>query len=164
MNDGSEDSEGTLVFRRSDFDDGRRGRFPEDLRQWKPALRLIQLIDQEIAGLPAESALSPDGRKLAAILLWCLSTGRYNSWDIEALCEEEPLTHHVAAGLKPAHSDIHRFRRDHESLILLALAHILSNARPEDEPIVGTSVGADITAEALRRYEQARYADTLPPD
>lgn len=160
MNEEADDSKGTLVYRRSDFDDGRRGRFPEDLRKWKPALRLIQLIEQEVGNLSSETAPTPDARKLAAILLWCLATGRYGSWDIEALCEEEPLTRHIAAGLKPSHSDIHRFRRNHEGPILQALAQVLAQARPDGDDSLRS---ADATAEALRRYGQARYADTLPP-
>ena len=160
MNHSPEDPDNTLVFRRSDFDDGLRGEFPEDLRSWQPAVRLIRLVQDEVSVLAQNGALSADARRITAILLWCLATGRYASWDIEALCAEEPLTRHLADGLNPSYQDIHRFRREHEASLTLALARLLNAARP-----AGAAVEMDtLTAEAARRYERARYADTRPAD
>lgn len=159
MIDSNEDPESTLIFRRSDFTAEEGSDFPEDLRVWQPAVRLIRLVEAEAGILPAETIPTADARKLAAILLWCLATGRYGSWDIEALCDEEPLTHHLAGGLKPTHADIHRFRREHEAPLTEALTRILLAARPN--AVVPKST--DAATEAVRRYQQARFADTLPP-
>ena len=150
----------TLVYRRSDFDDGHHGPFPEDLRTWQPAVRLIKLVEQATRDLPAEAAPNPAARALAGVLLWCLATGRYGSWDIEALCDEEPMCHHLAAGFSPTHVDIHRFRREHEEPLEAALATLLGSAWT---PQPGTPA-PDFVAEAVRRYQCARLADTLPPE
>lgn len=158
----SDDSDRTLVYRRSDFDDSSAGRFPEDLRGWQSAVRLIRLVQEEVGNLPSETTPTPEARTLAAILLWCLATGRYASWDIEALCEEEPLTRHLAAGLSPAYADIRRFRRDHEGELTAALARLFRAACPAG--ITPSPSPSETAAEAARRYERARYADTEARD
>lgn len=160
MIDPETDSDRTLVFRRSDFTPEVNQPFPEDLRAWLPAVRLVRLVQAEAEALSAEAASTPDARKLAAILLWCLATGRYGSWDIEALCDEEPLTHHLAEGLRPTRADIHRYRRGHEAFLVGALSRLLNAVRPK----TSSALAADAASEAQRRFQQASFADTLPQD
>lgn len=160
MIDPETDPDRTLVFRRSDFTPEANQPFPEDLRAWQPAVRLIRLVQAEAEALPVEAAATPDARKLAAILLWCLATGRYGSWDIQALCDEEPMTQHLAGGLRPNRSDIHRYRRGHEKFLVGALTRLMTAARPKND----SAPCADATSEAQRRFQQASFADTLPQD
>ena len=148
----------THVFYPGDFA-ADLGPFPEDLRTWQPAVRLVRLVEQAVGQLPAGAVTNPGARALVGVLLWCLATGRYGSWDIEALCVEEPLCRHLAAGFGLTHFDIHRFRREHEEPLEAALAAVLRaawTAKP------GTPV-PDFIAEAVRRYQCARLADTMPP-
>jgi len=160
MIDSETDSDRTLVYRRGDFTPEVNQPFPEDLRAWQPAVRLVRLVQAEAEALPAEAASTPDARKLAAILLWCLATGRYGSWDIKALCDEEPLTHHLAHGLRPSRADIHRYRRGHEAFLVGALSRLLIAVRPK----TSSAVAIDAASEAQRRFQQASFADTLPQD
>lgn len=146
-----------MVYRKANFEDGSPQGIPEDLRHWQPAVRLVRLVAEAADHLSPEAAPIPAARRLSGILLWCLATGRYSSWDIEALCEEEPLARHLAGGLNPSHADIHRFRREHEAALTRALEELLRNSAPK-------RVDADFAAEALRRYERARFADTQAPE
>ena len=158
MTDSESDPDSTLVYRRGNFTPEANQIFPEDLRAWQPAVRLIRLVQAEAEALPIEAAATPDARTLAAILLWCLATGRYGSWDIEALCDEEPMTHHLANGIRPSRSDIHRYRRGHEVFLVGALARLLTASRPKND----SPQPASAASEAQRRFRQASFADTLP--
>jgi hypothetical protein len=160
MTDPETDPDSTLVYRRGNFTPEANPIFPEDLRAWQPAVLLIRRVQAEAEALPIEAATTPDARTLAAILLWCLATGRYGSWDIEALCDEEPMAHHLANGLRPSRSDIHRYRRGHEAFLVGALARLLTAVRPKND----SGQPADATSEAQRRFRQASFADTLPQD
>ncbi|MBL9172148.1 MAG: hypothetical protein JNL10_01315 [Verrucomicrobiales bacterium] len=157
MNELPEDSDETMVYRKADIEDWSPQGIPEDLRQWQPAVRLVRLVSEAAGQVAPESDALPAARRLSGILLWCLATGRYSSWDIEALCDEEPLARHLAGGLNPSHADIHRFRRQHEPALTRALEELVRNCAPKD-------LQADFGAEALRRYERARFADTQAPE
>lgn len=146
-----------MVYRKADIEDWSPQGIPEDLRQWQPAVRLVRLVSEAAEQISPEAAPTPAARRLSGILLWCLATGRYSSWDIEALCDEEPLARHLAGGLNPTHADIHRFRREHEAALTRALEELLRNCAHE-------RVQADFGAEAVRRYERARFADTQAPE
>jgi len=154
--DAAEDSERTLVFRRSDFDDGTRGELPEDLRIRIPAVRLVRQVEEIAGRLAASRSANAAAPHLAAVLLWCLVTGRYGSWDIEALCEEEPLCRHLAGPISLTRADIHRYRREQEAPLQLALTEILSAAAPDSKITA-------LTAEAARRLDRARQADREGP-
>lgn len=160
MIDPETDSDRTLVFRRSDFTPEVNQPFPEDLRAWVPAVRLVRLVQAGAEALPSAAASTPDARKLAAILLWCLATGRFGSWDIEALCDEEPLTRHLADGLRPSRADIHRYRRGHESFLVGALTRLLIAVHPK----TSSTLPEDAASEAQRRFQQASFADTQSHD
>lgn len=149
-------SDDTLVFRRSDYDDGVPHAVPEDLRERISAVRLVKEVDAEAGRLPNSVAPNPDARRLAAVLLWCLATGRYGSWDIQALCDEEPLCHHLAGSIQPTSADVHRFRREQSSALAEALRGLLSLAVPAGTPEVWH-------AEAIRRLDRARQADAEGP-
>jgi hypothetical protein len=85
-----------------------------------------------------------------------LATGRYGSWDIQALCDEEPLCHHLAGSIQPMSADVHRFRREQSSALSEALRGLLSLADPSGDPEVWR-------AEANRRLDRARQADAEGP-
>ncbi|HAB16236.1 MAG TPA: hypothetical protein PLX89_00920 [Verrucomicrobiota bacterium] len=153
--------ESTLIMRRSDYDDGMPHAAPENLREWVPAVRLVKLIQDRVAHLPAEAATNADARNLAAVLLWCWATGRYNSWDIAALCEEEPLCHHLAGRTHPTRADLHRYRRDHEAILRTTLAELLKSVAPEAKAKAAKPV--DWVAEAARRQKRTLEADQEGP-
>ena len=150
-------SDDTLVFRRSDFDDGSPHVVPEDLREVLSAVRLVRQVEAIAGRLPDIVAPNSDARHLAAVLLWCLVTGRYGSWDIQALCDEEPLCHHLAGSIQPTSADVHRFRREQTSALAEALRELLSLAVPAGTPDVWQ-------AEAIRRLDRARQADAEVSD
>ena len=151
----------TLVYRRQDFEDGIPHAFPDDLRAWQPAVRLVRQVSDAADALPADAAPNPEARIVARIVLWCLLTGRYASWDMEALCAEEPLARHLAAGLTPSHADLHQYRRRHEAALTSVISHVLREAIANR---TGTHVVANCDAEAARRYERARNADAIGPN
>ncbi|MBN8248802.1 MAG: hypothetical protein J0L84_15350 [Verrucomicrobia bacterium] len=151
------DSEPTFVFRRQDFSDGQTGAFPEDLRRWQPAVRLVRTVSDATDSLTPGTAPNAVTRALARVVLWCLVTGRYASWDMETLSAEEPLAHHLSAGLSLTHTDLHRFRREHEAALTAALSRLLHQVAAEG-PAPRDTAACD--AEAARRYEQARFADS----
>lgn len=155
--DASGDSGSTLVFRRQDFSDGHGGAFPEDLRRWQPAVRLVRSVSDATDTLPAGTAPNAVTRAMARVVLWCLVTGRYASCDMETLSAEEPLAHHLAAGVSLNHSDLHRFRREHEAALTGALSRLLHQVAAEG-PTPCDSAACNV--EAARRYEQARFADS----
>jgi len=155
--DSDENPEMTYVFRRSDFHDDREGPFPEDLRQWQPAVRLVRSVSETAETLPPGTTPNATTRAMARVVLWCLVTGRYAAWDMESLSSEEPLAHHLAAGLTLPHQDLHRFRRDHEEALTSALDRLLRRIASEgSKPCDPAACGA----EAARRYERARFADS----
>lgn len=150
-------SDDTLVFRRSDYDDGSPHMVPEDLRERISAVRLVRHVEGLVGRIPDRVVPNADARRLAAVLLWCLATGRYGSWDIQALCEEEPLCHHLAGSIQPTSADVHRFRREHTSALAEALRDLLALALPAGTPAVWD-------ADAVRRLDRARQADAEASD
>jgi len=155
--DAPESGESTFVFRRQDFSDGSTGSFPEDLRRWQPAVRLVRSVSDAADTLPPAAVPNAVTRAMARVVLWCLVTGRYASWDMETLSAEEPLAHHLAAGLPLNHTDLHRYRREHESALTTALSRLLRQVA-SDAPTPQDATACD--AEAARRYERARFADS----
>lgn len=151
------DSDATFIFRRQDFSDGVTRDFPEDLRRWQPAVRLVRTVADATDTLPPGTAPNAVTRALARVVLWCLVTGRYAAVDMETLSAEEPLAHHLAAGIPLAHADLQRFRREQEVALTAALSRLLHQLALEG-PTARDAAACD--AEAARRYAQARFADS----
>ncbi|MBN9689652.1 MAG: hypothetical protein J0M24_05385 [Verrucomicrobia bacterium] len=145
-------TDGTLVFRRSDFDDGVPHDIPDDLRERLSAVRLIRQVEELVAGNTALQTAPAEVKAMAAVLIWCLATGRFGSWDMEALCEEEPLCRHLAGSFALTHQGFHQVRRHQEPLVASLLAEIIRTAVPKTKPDV-------VAADVQRRLERARAAD-----
>ena len=145
-------SDGTLVFRRSDFDDGIPHEIPDDLRERLSAVRLIRKVEDLVAGNSALQAAPAEVKAMAAVLIWCLATGRFGSWDMEALCEEEPLCRHLAGSFALTHEGFHHVRRHQEAMVAGLLTELVRAAVPKATPEL-------VLADVQRRLERARAAD-----
>lgn len=145
-------SDGTLIFRRSDFDDGIPHDVPDDLRERLSAVRLVRRVEELVAGVAALQSAPAEVKALMAVLVWCLATGRFGSRDMAALCDEEPLCRHLAGSLALTHQGFHQVRRQHEATVESLLTEVVRTAVPEATPKL---VAADVN----RRLERARSAD-----
>lgn len=154
MNAPHSDDTHTFVFRRPQLTEPASGPIPEDLRSWQPAVALARRVREVLNQRPDGPAASA-ADALPAVVLWCLATGRYGSTDIAALCEEEPMCHHLSGGFPFTWSDVQRCRRDRKDEMASVLAHLLERCCP---PAVAKS-GPDFRSEAARRLELAAQTD-----
>lgn len=146
----------TLVFRKAADQVAPAGPFPEDLREWQSAVVLARRVRQAL-NLPPELKSPSSAEALAAVLLWCLATGRYGSTDIAALFAEEPMCRHLGGGHEFTWGEVQRFRRDRRVELATWLTQLLVFSWPgpaDDQP-------PGYAAEAERRLELAAHADHL---
>lgn len=149
----SEDTQ-TLVFRKAQMIDPAAGPFPEDLRDWQPAVALARRVREVLNQRPDGPTVTASAA-LPAVLLWCLATGRYGSTDIAALCEEEPMCHHLSGGFPFTWSDVQRCRRERKEEMAAVLARLLELCC--SAPAAGSR--PDFLAEAMRRLDLAAQTD-----
>ncbi len=145
-------SDGTLIFRRSDFDDGIPHEVPDDLRERLSAVHLVRRVEELVEGVPAFQSDPAEVKALVSVLVWCLATGRFGSWDMEALCAEEPMCHHLAGSFSLTHEDFHQVRRHHEATVASLLTEVVQAAVPKTTREL-------VVADVNRRLERARWAD-----
>ncbi len=144
----------TLVFRKTAGEVAPAGRFPEDLREWQPAVVLARRVRQAL-DLPPDLKSPSAPEALAAVLLWCLATGRYGSTDIAALFAEEPMCRHLGGGHEFTWGEVQRFRRERRAELASWLARLLVFSWPGSPD----DCAPGYAAEAERRLELAAQID-----
>jgi transposase len=154
---------------------------PPDMRQWLAADHLVWLVVEAIERCDAgalEGAYRADGqgrpaydpRQLATLLVYACAVGERSSRAIERRCAEDVAFRVAAAGLRPDHVTIARFRRRHADALVglfgqvLRLCAAAGLVRLGLVAIDGTKIRADANKDRLAPLAREILAEAEATD